>query len=128
MKKFIQRIVLALTAVSMVSVMSFAPAYAVANPNDAQGQVCAGAAVAGAGCSDNGTSLNGVVKAILNILSIAVGIAAVVMIILAGLKYITSGGEASNVSSAKNSLLYAIIGLVIVALAQTIVRFVLSKA
>jgi hypothetical protein len=52
---------------------------------------------------------------------------AVVMIIIGGLKYITSGGDSGNVTGAKNTILYAIIGLVIVALAQFIVRFVLSK-
>jgi hypothetical protein len=51
-----------------------------------------------------------------------------VMIMIAGLKYITSSGDASAVKSAKDGLLYAIVGLVVVALAQTIVRFVLSRA
>jgi hypothetical protein len=49
------------------------------------------------------------------------------MIIWGGLKYITSGGDSGNVTGAKNTILYAIIGLIIVALAQFIVRFVLSK-
>ena len=56
-----------------------------------------------------------------------VGIVAVVMIIIGGLRYITSGGNDTNVASAKNTLLYAIIGLIIVSLAQLIVRFVLNK-
>jgi hypothetical protein len=49
------------------------------------------------------------------------------MIILGGFKYITSGGDTGNVTGAKNTILYAIVGLVIVALAQIIVRFVLDK-
>ncbi len=49
------------------------------------------------------------------------------MIIIGGLKYITSAGESSNVTSAKNTIMYAIIGLVIVALAQFIVRFVFER-
>jgi hypothetical protein len=49
------------------------------------------------------------------------------MIIIGGFKYITSGGDSNNVSSAKNTILYAIIGLIIVALAQTIVRFILGR-
>ena len=47
------------------------------------------------------------------------------MIVVGGLKYITSGGDSSNVTGAKNTILYAIIGLIIVALAQLLVRFVL---
>jgi hypothetical protein len=127
MKKLIQRIVLALTAIGAVSVMSFAPVYA-ATPNPAKTEVCAGAAITGANCSDGGKGLNGVVAAIINILSVVIGIAAVVMIILAGFKYITSGGDPSGVKSAKDSLIYAIVGLVVVAMAQTIVRFVLHAA
>jgi hypothetical protein len=49
------------------------------------------------------------------------------MIIVGGLKYITSGGDSGNVSGAKNTILYAIVGLVVVALAQIIVRFVLTR-
>jgi hypothetical protein len=52
---------------------------------------------------------------------------AVIMIIVGGLKYITSGGDSNNVSSAKSTIIYAIIGLVVVALAQFIVQFVLNK-
>ena len=72
--------------------------------------------------------LNGLIKTIINIVSIVVGVVAVIMIIFGGLKYITSGGESSNVSSAKNTIIYAIIGLVVVALAQFIVRFVLDRS
>lgn len=73
------------------------------------------------------TSLKDTVDAVINILSVAVGIAAVIMIIVAGFKYITSAGNEQSVTSAKKTLLYAIIGLVIVVLAQIIVRFVLGK-
>ena len=68
------------------------------------------------------------IKLAVNIFSLVVGVIAVIMIIVAGVKYVTSSGESSNVNSAKNTILYAIIGLVIVALAQVIVRFVVHKA
>jgi hypothetical protein len=50
------------------------------------------------------------------------------MLIFGGLKYITSGGESSNISAAKNTILFAIIGLIVVALAQVIVQFALNRA
>lgn len=78
--------------------------------------------------NSNSVDLNSIVKVIINVLSIVVGIVAVVMIIIGGLKYITSSGDSNNITSAKNTILYAIIGLVIVALAQFIVQFVLNKA
>ena len=59
--------------------------------------------------------------------SAIVGIIAVVMIIVGGIKYITSGGDSGNVTAAKNTILYAVIGLVVVALAQIIVKFVLGR-
>lgn len=82
------------------------------------------------GCSVDGSSdkLTDIIKVVINILSVVVGVVAVIMIIFGGLKYITSGGDSSNVSSAKNTIIYAIVGLVIVALAQFIVRFVLDKS
>ena len=68
-----------------------------------------------------------ILKTVINIFSLVVGAVAVIMIIVGGLRYITSGGESSNVSTAKNTIIYAIVGLVIVALAQFIVHFVLGK-
>lgn len=63
-----------------------------------------------------------------NIFSVIVGIVAVIMVIIGGFKYITSGGDAGRVSSAKNTVIYAVVGLIIVALAQFIVQFVITKS
>ena len=77
--------------------------------------------------TDASANFSNLVKRIINIFSIVVGVIAVIMIIVGGLRYITSGGDSGNVSSAKNTIIYALVGLVIVALAQFIVRFVLSN-
>ncbi len=71
--------------------------------------------------------VNSLITTIINILSLVVGVVSVVMIIIGGLRYITSGGDSGNVTNAKNTILYAIVGLVIVALAQIIVHFVLAR-
>jgi NADH:ubiquinone oxidoreductase subunit 6 (subunit J) len=82
-----------------------------------------------ADCSGNkGGNLTGIIKTIVNILSVLVGVVAIIMIIWAGFKYVTSGGDSNKVTSAKNALIYALIGLIIVALAQLMVRFVLAEA
>jgi len=79
-------------------------------------------------CSDDGSApIQSTVKTAINVLSFVVGIISVFMIIVAGLKFITSSGDSSSVSSAKNTVIYALVGLVIVAVAQTIVRLTLSK-
>lgn len=59
-------------------------------------------------------------------LSIIIGVISVVMIIYSGFLYVTSSGDANNVTKAKNTLMYAIIGLVIASLAAAIVNFALG--
>ncbi len=71
-------------------------------------------------------SLKTLAGKIINIFSIIVGIVAVIFIILGGFRYITSGGDSGKVGSAKNTLIYALVGLIIVALAQFVVHFVLT--
>jgi len=87
-----------------------------------------GATTYGCNTATAGGSLNVLIKNIINVFSIVVGLVAVVMIIVGGFRYIVSGGESGSVSGAKNAILYAIVGLVIVAVAQLIVHFVLAKA
>jgi hypothetical protein len=78
--------------------------------------------------TDNGnTNINNIIKTVINVFSWVVGVVAVIMIIVGGFRYVTAGGDSNNVSSAKNTIIYAIIGLVIVAMAQFIVQFVLNK-
>lgn len=91
--------------------------------------VCQGIGTTGGSCSDGtGTSnLNSLISNVINVLSVVVGIVAIIMLIISGLKFITSGGETNAVASAKKGIIYALIGLAVVALAQVIVHFVLGK-
>lgn len=90
--------------------------------------VCNGIGLtSGGGCGDQGAGVNNAATVIINVLSAVVGLVAVIMIILAGVRFTTSGGDASKVAGAKGALLYAIIGLVIVALAQLIVHVVINS-
>lgn len=73
------------------------------------------------------TSLESTLERIINIVTIIVGIIAVIVIIINGLRMITSNGDSNNITAARNGVIYALVGLVIVALAQLIVRFVVSK-
>jgi hypothetical protein len=73
------------------------------------------------------TGINKIVTDVVNIFSVIVGIVSVVMIIYGGFQYVTSGGDSGKVTNAKSTIIYAIIGLVVVALAQFIVQFVLDK-
>ena len=96
----------------------------------AKQQVCEGTDLSGSGDCEKAQAnrVENLIARIINILSLIIGVVAVIMIIINGLRFITSGGDSNAVSSAKKGILYAIVGLVIVALAQFIVRFVLNIA
>ena len=66
------------------------------------------------------------VKDIVNLLIYVVGIIAVIMIVVGGLRYVLSGGDASGISGAKNTILYAVVGLVVAILAYAIVNFAIG--
>lgn len=70
----------------------------------------------------------GVVTTIINVMLFIVGILSVIMLIYGGLRYVISGGNSSSVTAAKNTILYAIVGLVIALFAYAIVNFVLGAA
>ncbi|HEY5267594.1 MAG TPA: pilin [Candidatus Saccharimonadales bacterium] len=121
---------LILVALASVSVL---PNSVYASSSASQSEVCQGVSELNnnSGCASSASSelsINSIFRLVLNLLSAVVGITAVIMIIVGGVKYITSSGNAERTNGAKNTILYAIIGLLIVALAQIIVKFVLNKA
>jgi cytochrome bd-type quinol oxidase subunit 2 len=101
--------------------------------SEIQGGVCEAAGTTDAqgnpacDASSSPGNVSSTITTIVNLLSAVAGVAAVIMIIIAGLRYVTSGGKEEGVKNAKNTIMYAIIGLVIVALAQLIVHFVLNN-
>jgi heme/copper-type cytochrome/quinol oxidase subunit 2 len=137
MNKFKKVILLSAEAITALALM-FAPAIPVF-AQDAQQQINAGlctgsnlqftedTSTSDCSTSDATEKVNNLIRTIFNLLSAIVGIVAVIMIIFGGLRYITSGGNDTSVTGAKNTILYAIIGLIIVALAQVLVRFTLNK-
>ena len=78
------------------------------------------------GCPADLFGDTGVFKQITNTFLYIIGVVAVVMLIIGGIKYVVSGGDSKKVTDAKNTVLYAIIGLVIAFLAYAIVNFVIS--
>lgn len=78
------------------------------------------------GCPSDLFGDTGVFRQITNTILYIVGIIAVIMLIIGGIRYVVSGGDSKKVTDAKNTVLYAIIGLVISFLAFAIVNFVIS--
>lgn len=134
MKHYIKKINLSLAIAASLLILSFAfvslPTFADSGSN--ANAVCNGVNVTGGGgcgAGDKGASdsINSVIKTVVNILSWVVGIAAVIMVIIGGLLYVISSGDATKAAKARNTIIYALVGLVVVALAQVIVRFVIGK-
>ncbi|MEX2054708.1 MAG: hypothetical protein WD972_00865 [Candidatus Andersenbacteria bacterium] len=98
-----------------------------ANLSTADAIRCGAQGAGGNDATASEQSINETITSIVNVLSVIIAIVAVIMIILGGFRYITSAGASDKVTSAKNTIIYALIGLIIVALAQTIVRFVVDK-
>lgn len=123
MKK-ITHIVSSLAVVIGLSLGAAAPAYA--DPVDVfKGDACRGnTSVCGnAGSRDVYDILGNVIKILLTI----GGIVSVIMIIVGGIRYTTSTGDASTINSARETILYAIVGLVVSLMAFAIVSFVLGR-
>ena len=80
----------------------------------------------GSGMPDELVGVNGVFTRITNTVLYAVGIISVIMLIYGGLRYVISGGDSKKVTDAKNTIMYAIIGLIISILAYAIVNFVIN--
>jgi hypothetical protein len=135
MIKTLKRLIVSALAVSLfVAPLAVVPVASAAADFNLKGSVCGGTKVELNSTTDDcttgdeaGNQVNNAVKLGLNLFSAIVGIIAVVMIIVGGIKYITSGGDSNNISGAKNAIMYAVIGLVVVALAQIIVNFVLER-
>jgi len=101
-----------------------APATAYASAKD---QLCQGA-TGDKNCVAKGekNDLMGIFKTVVNILLFIVGAVSVIMIVVGGLRYVVSGGDSSAVNSAKNTVMYAIVGIVVAFMAYAIVNFVVT--
>jgi hypothetical protein len=70
---------------------------------------------------------HGVITKAAQILTIVIGVAAVIAIIIGGLQYITATGDPSRINEAKNTILYALVGIVVAIIAQSIIVFVIRR-
>lgn len=69
-----------------------------------------------------------IVNNAINIMLYAVGVLSVIMLIFGGIRYVVSGGQKEKVTNAKNTILYALVGLLIAIFANAIIQFILGAA
>jgi hypothetical protein len=91
---------------------------------DASGEIGKGINQACASACNTGTDIGGIFAGIANALIFLIGAIAVIMIIIGGLRYVTANGDSKATASAKDTILYSVIGLIVAIAAFAIVNFV----
>ncbi len=76
--------------------------------------------------TDKDAKLEDQIKIITNVLLFIIGAIAVIMIIVGGIRYVTSNGDSSQTKAAKDTIMYAVIGVIVAILAYAIVNFVIT--
>jgi hypothetical protein len=91
------------------------------------GDICSGAGSSSSYCQDTAsgqnpiTGTNGYILKAARFISYAAGVAAVIVIIIGAIRFIISSGDAKSVNEARNMIIYALVGLVVIIVANLIV-------
>ena len=129
----VKTIVMGLAAVATLGTATLVAPVASAADNSAQGETAYETASTYTTGDDTNqksgqkTSLMETLQIIINVALGIIGFIAVAMIIVGGVQYTTSAGDAAKVTKAKNTILYGVVGLVIALLAFAIVNFILTN-
>jgi len=117
-----KNLILTLSIIIASFTVSLAPALALGGA--ATEQACQGLSQVGPdGCATKGNQVNNVVKTVVSIISYIAGALAIIMIMISGFNFMTANGDAQKITKARNSLIYAMIGIAVAASAQVIVNF-----
>ena len=118
---------LALASLIGFSAVNILPTFAANNVCDMQpGVDIAQEVYDAAGCNNNSDALPPIIISILNAVITVAGLVAVIFVIVGGFNYMTSAGDPGKTKKAKDTILYAVIGLIICVLAFAIVNFVIN--
>ncbi len=123
----VKHLIIGFTAGLLISAFIFP---SVVHAFDPFAGACSGAGVTSAACTGRGNGGNPVAFAIgrvVQLVSLLAGFASVVVIIVAGFRYVISSGDSNNINGAKNAILFAVVGLAISVAAGTIVGYILNR-
>lgn len=119
---------LSLASMALLGMVPFHVASAAASdPVDVFDGACSGTNKADFCPDSSGDGVFGIIKIVIQVLLIVGGIIAVIMIIIGGIRYMTSNGDSADVKAAKDTILYSIIGLVVAMGAYAIVTWVVDQ-
>ena len=106
---------------AFIGVVTLTPVSVFADPTD---QIRTGVTEVG---GDTGGELGPQLKTVIDVLFYILGTIAVIMIVIGGIRYTTSNGDTGAVTSAKNTILYSVVGLIVAILSYAIVNFVVDS-
>ena len=121
MKHTLKLLSVSLAALAVIVSLYAAPALAIGTISDGAGSA------RGAQQPTNLFGDSGIFSQISSVLLFVVGAIAVIMIVIGGLRYVISGSDSSQVQSAKNTILYALVGIIVAILAYAAVNFVINN-
>lgn len=121
--KHLKKIAILCLAATLACFSLTVPVSAAADPCDAPEEI-----QAINGCKDTDDNFASTITGILNAIIGIAGLVAVIFIIVGGINYMTSAGDTAKLQKGKNTIIYALIGLVICALSFAIVNWVIVKA
>lgn len=78
-------------------------------------------------CADKTNNGEKMIKSVVDLLFYVIGVIAVVVIIIGGIKFVTADGDSSKIKSARETILYAVVGLVVALMAYAIVEFTVNN-
>ena len=121
-----QRVTIITLIIATVSVVSYMAPVTAQDLGDA---ACEGITAIGGTCEEasSNNSVANLLKQITNILLFLVGAVSAIMIIVGGLRFIFSNGDAQQAANARNTVLYSVVGVVVAASAYGIINFVVSR-
>ena len=130
--RFVTRVLAVLAAITVMTMATVAiapPAGAV----DFLGDACQVAGADSAACNSRDgdryqiIGANGVIARAANMIALVAGVAAVILIFIGAFQFITAAGDSGKITAARKTVMFAIVGLVVIALARTVIVFVVSK-
>lgn len=140
MKKLVLSVIAAvLTVIGLGGVATISPAYAESVVRCPDGSISTDGTISSSGCSGseglsalnqnsaNNNDLMGTINTAINVILGVIGFLAVAMIIVGGISFTTSQGDANKTTKARNTILYGVIGLIVALLAFAIVNFILGN-
>lgn len=122
MKSYLYPVIVAVVTSCLLFSLSFSPSV-----HGVSGVASGAASARGADQPAELFGMSGMFSKITNILLFVIGAISVIMVIIGGLRYVLSGGDSSNIQAAKNTILYAIVGIVVALLAYAAVNFIIGS-